>query len=151
MKKLTTLLLLLPVFALPADNLWLKKDKPNELLAYVVTVGCPIVQDSIEDDVRDVLIRSRIKPIDGWNSNETILFVSIDCLPDGPAHLFDSDIYFAKLAKNVDGDVIVSHTLWGYGIFGQGRPGFIKNSVKESVEEAIADYIEANFDLGDDE
>jgi len=74
-------------------NEFLKKVEPNELHVTVgVSPDCSVTDNEALGIVEGVLVRSRIKPLDKWDTDELLLVVSIDCLPrenTNPFYSFD--------------------------------------------------------------
>ena len=153
MKKLI-LLLLLPALALADPQPWLKKENPNELFAVsVATEHCPISIVDLDELVNSVLVRSRIRKKSAWAENELILSVEIGCtLVSDSRWTFRYDVYFPRFSKRESGDLLETTTIDGkhYGIGTNDEDG-IRSAMRRFVEDAITDYLKANFDLGEDE
>lgn len=149
--RFTGLLLLLLAGTASADgDTWIKKDNPNELYAFTFVDDCPFSDEVLQQETKGVLIRSRIRPAEGWYPRQTLLYVDATCFRNSNnVNLFDVDIFFAKFETNQDGDAVISHTVVNYGTIGQGDREFLLNAIEEGVERAITDYLVANFDLGD--
>jgi hypothetical protein len=164
MKKLTALLLLLPVFALaePGGNPLRKKDNPDEL-QYYTSIGpkgsCPISRVALEEIVRGVFVRSRIKPA-RWNENDTsnrelYLFVDVSCYDPPeiyPMFFYNIEAGFGERMEVRDRSLPVRFFVnKHYGSIGVVDDSGLRSRVKSRVEEAMTDYLKANFNLGEDE
>ncbi len=143
------LFLLLAGTVCAEDDTWLRNINPNDMYVFAYTDGCPFTGEDLKQEARGVLIRSRMRPVETWNSGETLLYVDVTCLRNNDMHIFNIDILLAKFEHNIDGDVVISHTFANYGKLGQGGRRFTLDAVEEGVEEALTDYLVANFDLGD--
>jgi hypothetical protein len=151
MFRIAALLLLFPVLAAADPEPWMKKNNPEELFYNVaVDDDCPLSENSLNSVVGGVLTRSRIKVKDGFEEGELVLTVNLACVDDGEVDIFDVTIRFDRLSIRGD-ELIACHVFSDYGTFGQGRRDFIQTSVKEGVENALTDYLRANFDLGGDD
>jgi len=126
-------------------KLALKSPNPNEL-AYFASAGedCPIKTSAIEDAIEGVFIRSRIKPSKSYYDNDRIyLNVILNCLKLESRHpAFTLSINFGKY--NPKPSVLFDKD---YGYFGVGAEGFIIQGLKRRTEDAITDYLKANFNL----
>lgn len=152
MKLLSIFVLLLPTIVSAQSSSWLKKTNPNEMYRVVaVTSGCPLAKDEAENIVDGALVRSRIKPLSSWTDNEVGLDVNVDCIAgDQPLVTY---VIRVELSKTYyDGDTLVIATMPGktYGGFGRDDKSGINSLIRESVEDAIYDYLIANFDLEED-
>ena len=138
----------------------LKKDNPNEL---VVLIGqgenCG---DSYERIVNNQLIKSRIKK---WEEAIGIdipfLWVSVKCmrLKSGSGYIFKIETAFVRQvpAWNRQPEerslTTITHKpeygSYGFssGISTTENEQFISNTVRECVENSLADYLKTNFDL----
>jgi hypothetical protein len=126
----------------------LKVDNPNELAVYVyASPECPVTTDELKEVLSGVLIGSRVKPLLGeeYLKNSLYLSASIGCLePDKPSGYQVFSIPLAFGSYNVRPPVTY---LYPYGFTGTGPKDDIISSFKNQVEEAVTDYIAANFDL----
>ena len=152
MKKLIPLIaLLLPAFASADVNPWLKDDKPEEMYATAIGAeGCPHSESEIEEILHGLLIRSRIKPSAEWNSGEVLLTVRLRGIEDSGLYTYSLEVELARW--HVVFGAIISTTIMGddYGSYGRDTKSGITRIVKESAENALTDYMKANFDLGED-
>ena len=134
---------------------WMKKPNPNELWTLVVSDDeCPASEQRVEQTVQDVLIRSRIKPLSKPNLEELdflSLFVGLKCIPlmsgdSSHGYIFVSNVWFVT---ECNGHSVVHSADWG-GIRAmrtEDDAGFVLRNIREDVENAISDYLQANFDL----
>jgi len=157
MKPLILMLLMLPMIAEAESQPWMKKKDPNELVLFLkVGEECPFTFDEGWNIVSGVLTRARIKTLirelnvsypppffqvlvactsvgtDGYIYNLEIDFV-------GPAQTHDKTYYLARWGS------------YGSGVYGQGSSANVRQVLRNKVEDAITDYLGANFDLGEDE
>lgn len=151
--RLLSLLLLLPALSFAEGDEWLKKDNPNELAVIARTYNCPVSTTELQDLAKGVLIRSRIKPLGGWTPSVVALYAYIDCIKPADVYVFRYDLYFARFSDSpFSDDPVITHTpLWDYSNVGIGQASFITESIKLAIEEAITDYLKANFDLDEDD
>jgi hypothetical protein len=150
---LITILTLAPLqVAIGDDPAWLAtalmQEEPNEL-AYLIGVDseCPINEEEAESIIEGVMIRSRIKPLDGdnWASRSLYLSTVLSCMKrDNGIQVFHMQINFGNYSKFIP--VLYDQ---GYGYFGIGSSGFIETILGAQIEIAIGSYLKANFDPGD--
>ena len=120
----------------------LQKDNPNSLGYYAHVAGsCALNKAELDKVVEGVFIRSRIKPADSFGG-PLYLYIRINCLPSFRA--FAVTINFGRFLPHPP--ILYDRT---YGTVGtsDNDPNFILNVTKSFVEDAITDYISANFDL----
>lgn len=132
----------------------LHKTNPNELF---VDVGygsdCKLPEEAIKNMIDGILTRSRVKRLTSaeWldvnlDFDQLHMNVFINC--DG--HIFSNDVRFADLVQrpSITSVRLMLHyrPYGGYGIY-NGDTEYLMDSVKESVERALTDYLKANFDL----
>lgn len=141
------ILFLLACNVLADPQPWMKQDNPNELpLAFGITDTCRASEETYKDIVRGVLIRSRIKQGD---SDVTRLHLIVDVSCGQLVGTSDSEfafrlgIYFG--IRTEDGDFTVHYP--GYGVYGIESELGLQDALKDSSEDAITDYLQANFDL----
>jgi hypothetical protein len=153
MKKLTALLLLLPVLA-SADNLpYLKKEAPEKLgLFATVDDFCPLSREEVTVLVNGLLVRSRIKPLASV-SEDLYLSVVLDCQEnpnlDGAIVVFATSL---STYGEVDGLRIRLRRGHGdYGFFGVADKEALEEQIEITIGIFLADYIETNYGLRDDE
>ena len=161
MKKLTALLLLFPVLASGEPQGWMKKADPNELyLLNYLGAACPHELDDLTSANRGVLTRSRIRTADVkepkiGNENGIGLLVRLECYPTeiSGSYIFSTSVEFISRTVETNGWDIPVRFLYGsdYITIGIETQPEIMDAVKRNVEDAITDYIEANFDLGGDD
>ncbi|MDJ0908364.1 MAG: hypothetical protein QNI99_04195 [Woeseiaceae bacterium] len=149
MRYLLILFVLFTGTAYADGDSWIRKANPDELYTFTFADDCPFSDEALTRETQGVLIRSRIRPVERWNPRETLLYVDVTCFRSSSLYLFDIDIFLAKFEHNADGDVVVSHSVANYGTLGQGNSQFILDAVEEGVEQAMTDYLVANFDLGE--
>lgn len=133
----------------------LKKYNPNEL--WVVFVQEDDCKGSYEQVIENELARSRIKRKTSWAYNELSLEVIVRCITSNSDVFFTVDVHFTKNELPTDPkpgeyDFVTLHYMPGYGRYGvssNDKEGeyFIKNTLRESIEEAMTDYLKVNFDL----
>jgi hypothetical protein len=132
----------------PPDWLYpaLKVDNPNELAVLVfATDKCFVTTEELTELVSGVLIRSRVKPLLGYEyyENDLYLKISMQCNTPKIGHqVYTMDAIFGNY--NVTPPVRYPSF---YGFLGDARKPFIVSRVKNMVEVAITDYIKANFNL----
>ena len=119
----------------------MKKESPDEL-AVAVGVECTAdATDRYEEVVRDVLIRSRVKPLNVQLSaiglNGIYLRGWVNCIRYSETnYVFYIKLHFAY----------VDPEYYEYGV--KDADG-IEEALESRAEVAITDYLKANYDLGD--
>ena len=150
---LIAVLTLVPLqVAIGDDPVWLAialmQEEPNEL-AYLISVDseCPINEENAESIIEGVMVRNRIKPLDGdaWARRSLYLSTILSCMRrDNGIQVFHMQIVFGNYSKFIP--VLYDR---GYGYFGIGSSGFIETILRAQIEIAITSYLKANFDRGD--
>jgi len=174
MKKLMFLLLLLPTLANGEPERWLEHHLNPEWL-YIVAASssdCPISTEEVEKETQNVLVRSRIKPLEGGGllgypylsiyvhclktslSSNVFAVIRIDFV-DIVTHKASSTSLKPEIGKTFPGaDKIIKARLGEdlyAGSLHVADKDSLKSAVKEHVENFMVDYLRANFDLGEDE
>lgn len=153
MKRLTALLLLLPVLVSADPQPWMKKTNPNELYSWVrVGSTCSTTSEKLERIVHGVLVRSRIKPTTDFG--ELILLVDVQCGSKAVGIGSTFTVYADFVRKVEVGDELYTARMGLLpfnGGFGIENESGIESYVRLIVEDVITDYLKANFDLGEDE
>ena len=140
----------------------LKRDNPNQLyVAYYQSGECPFTEASIESMIDGLLVRSRLKPIsmEEWQMDliRFNLNVRVSCDDDNfPPYLFNVSTRFSEivtLQKPLGPVAVLMDHIPGYDRHGTynavtelSNP-FVRNFIRDSVEDALMDYLKANFDL----
>ena len=126
----------------------LRQAEPDELAYFVgASPDCSITEEEIETIVKGVFVRSRIKPLGGYEylSKDVYLNVALQCLPiDNNNPIYLIDVKFGKAS----GPAFILYER-SFGSFGINTDKTIKQSIKSGAEAAITAYLQANFDLGD--
>ena len=148
MRYIFTLLFLLSSFGFAEDEIDLsylkapKTDDPNTL--YVVTsIGkeCETSKKQLDKIVRGSLIRSRIKPVDEYT--EPMINVQLRCLNlknNNPAYEVTTRFGYYDYDRK-----IAVFFGYNYNSLGIGNKQYIETAVKDSVDKAMVEYIQANF------
>jgi hypothetical protein len=126
--------------------LGLKSPTPNQLAYWVdIASDCEITEDEAISLVDGVLIRSRIKPLSQSLGREASLYLNIRlyCLPvESRNPIFQIAINFARWTPYPP--ILYENT---YRNLGYGDKEFVSQALKETIEDAITDFIKVNFDL----
>ena len=132
-----------------ASDRWIEKRNPEELYAYIDAYQCPIQVEEIEGQVREMMMRSRIRPLTEWVSGDIALYIALDCAEEDESHwVFELTVMLAKLQKERRGDVVISFRHEDqFGAFGKGGRELIQQNLDKAVEAAFMRYLNANFDL----
>ena len=148
MRYIFTLLFLLSSFGFAEDEVDLsylkapKTDDPNTL--YVLTSmdsDCETSKKQLDKIVKGSLIRSRIKPTDEYT--EPLLNVQLICMDIGHNNPFYFIITrFGYYDYDRKTPVFFSSQ---YNKFGIGDKQVTETAIKDRVDEAMEDYIQANF------
>lgn len=125
----------------------IKVKDPGKLVVLVYSEStCPLTADEIYEITDGVLIRSRIKPIHYISEEHELglyLDISLKCIKkNSDFYTFVSDVYFADSS----GDVNVLYD-YSFGNYGNAPKEFIKQEVKSYIEDAVTQYVKANFDF----
>lgn len=134
----------------------LKKGDPNEI--YVNYAQDPDCKSMYEKVVDNELARSRIKRKPLWVFNEVSLFVTVHCSErdSGQGFIFTLSVNFGKFAPaeiEADRSFIVAYWEPGqfgyYGVSTYDSEGtqMVRNYLRNAMEDALTDYLKANFDL----
>ena len=142
---------------------YMEKENPNEL-GYHVSANCEIRMDAVDpwEIVDGVMIRARIKPDRYWGLeimvgggypeySRDMIFLSLyyNCVPVGEQYAFWVDISFsfAVIVRGQQLNHIVMYERPTYSGTGFGDPDWLAELIRTYTEEAITDYLQANFDL----
>jgi hypothetical protein len=124
----------------------LKQSNPNTL-GYYVNAGdeCLGVSSAeLQEVVEGVFIRSRIKPVQDFNQ-PIYLNVIMDCMEANSGNFVAVDFSIRFARYNPKPAILYD---WGYGAVGTASSkNFLLDQSKQMVEQAITDYIKANFNL----
>ena len=146
----------------------LKKDNPDELFVFYNQLGnCPFTEDSIDSMIDGRLTRSRLQRIqssmgvreDGFGLG--IVLNCDDAKDDDGIYIFSVEGFFLErvTVQKPWGPMevfMVHHPLvFSYGKFGAFTHSSngdkaretMRNAVRETLEDALTDYLKANFDL----
>ena len=121
----------------------IKKDNPEELGYRVfVELNCPVGQEEVEQVVEQLFIRNGLIT-SPYAFLEKHLQISISCfMQDKAQRIFSQEIYFSPPRDTGRPDLVYD---WNFGRYGIGGREFILKSVTRSIEDAIAEYLSANF------
>ena len=156
-KQLTALLRLLPIIASADTSEWLKKENPNELrVITLISTTCPSTEKEYRDIAEGVLVRSRIKPLEMPGMHELALYVHLACIDSGNDNLpISLTVHFGKAIRDEHGTTLKTALSPKYFRYfdqtGSTGVDVIEAQLREAVENAVTDYLEANFDLGKEE
>ena len=116
-----------------------------ESFAYYVAVGsaCPVVENEIRYLAETIIVRSRLSPVSEWSDSDRLyLSIEVSCIDrDLLPPIFMSNIHF-----QIDHHVPIQFRR-NYGQFGTGDNASVNDSIRDSVERAVTDFIRVNFDL----
>ena len=153
------------------DPVWLKVENPDTLFVNYFQAGeCPFTSESIETMIDGLLVRSRLKRRAGIllsnnAPNSFHLSVTTTCDADNISpHIYSIREVFLEMATvqrprqrpgapRVRLEVLIAHYPLNYGYFGVYDPnteqatGQLRNAIRKSVEDALTDYLKANYDL----
>ena len=160
---LAAILFLLAGNALAEPLSYMEKENPNEL-GYYVNSNCEIRTDAVDpyEIIDGVMIRARIKPDRTWGNKvivgvsgpeitRNMIFLSLyyNCVRVGEQYAFWVDISFsfAVIVRGQQLNHIVMYERPTYSGTGFGDPDWLAELIRSYTEEAITDYLQANFDL----
>lgn len=154
MKKLIALLTLLPALTSAEPESWMEKEKPDELNVSVrVASYCEVTKQQIVELTSGVLTRSRIKFM--TESADLNMMVDLQCnsyqLAEGHV-IFAIDVDFVRPVE-VNGELFWARMgpAADYAMYGVEKTSEVLPAVREVIEEALTDYLRANFDLVEDD
>lgn len=126
----------------------LKQDEPNELAYFVATSdSCPVSTRTAENIVKGVFVRSRIKPLggDAWMTKKIHLSVQMSCVRvSGASPIYSTEVFFSAISSG-----LIIRFAPNLGVLGIGSKDYHEQAIKDAVEEAVTQYLEANFDLAE--
>ena len=126
---------------------WMKKENPETLHFVTVVQGCPHSDAEVRKIINGVLIRSRLRPgALGTSSEEPFGFaLELSCLAteDSDSFFYSLELRFMRLFI----DRISLKAVPVYRQLGRGYRGAIEDRIRGGVEDLLADYLQANFDL----
>ena len=98
-------------------------------------------------------MRSRIKRLEYRNEGELFLLIEHTCVVSRNLEFYFSvDIYFAKWGEESGNAIITYPLLMNYGVSGKAADSNQYLSyLRTYVENAVTDYLKANFDLGENQ
>jgi hypothetical protein len=143
---------------------WMKSDDPDTLRYMADVKSCPISEAALDELVKGILIRSRLKPqlffdmekLEKASQEEQAKYfqqerfgfsVYLKCteLIGRPDRIvFDLDVSFVRWLP-IRGRLFSERL--PYGSFGVTDEDRLKANVKEAVERLVTDYLKANFAL----
>ena len=145
----TATLFLLTGNVLAEPEEWMVKENPDELMVLAFsTISCPVSGEIAYSTVEGVLTRSRIKAIPFTEASPEAefpwLLVFLGCGDDRV--LCSADVDF--LGQEING-FRFRYGIVGYGVHGycDNDPDRLLDQLRDGVESAITDYLQANFDL----
>lgn len=145
MKYFFTLLFLLSSFGFAEDLSFLKAPKdedPNTLYVQTAVNGCDTSKKELDKIVEGSLIRSRIKPVRNVLT-EPSLQVILECLKISNNNpVFEISTGFGYWDDQKNKPVFFMSP---YNKLGIGNKQYRETAVKDSVDEAMEEYIRANF------
>jgi len=124
------------------EHLFYKVDVPNELVVAHSVDACPLSYDRLEVIVDDVLASYQIEPKSALSRFDLFLAVRLDCKAKGAEFIFNLMVRFGRSYR----DEAVVHLVTDYGDFGIGRKEGLEVAVRSSVEKALEEYAEVNFE-----
>ena len=132
----------------------LHKTNPNELYVEVeYGTDCRMPEEAIEKMIDGILTRSRIKRLtyNDWldvdlDFDQLHMSILVNCND----RIFANDVRFADMVQRPP--LTFKRTMLHYRPYGSygihnGDTEYVMDSLKESVERALTDYMKANFDL----
>lgn len=133
----------------------LKKSDPNEIyVSFIQGDDCP---GSLEQIVESELAQSRLKRKEFWIYYELNLHLTVECLRlDNKHTVYSTDVNFGEFvlptSKQPDEfDFVRRLYVPNYGSFGiapnDNLRTQLRNTIRESLEKALLDYLKINFDL----
>jgi hypothetical protein len=122
----------------------IRKDNPYELGYRVfVELDCPIGREDVEQIVDETMALNDMTRSQ-YGLLETHLQIAVSCFVQGTVHrIFSQEVHFSPPRDTDKPDLVYD---WNFGRYGIGGREFILQSVTRSIEDAIAEYLLANFD-----
>ncbi len=144
----------------------LKVENPNTLHVDYKQYGkCPFTKKSIDEMIDGLLVRARLKRSTAFvaglaRSAKSGFWLRVEVLCDRdeePPFLYCVNVGFAEYVSiERSGETqrfLMYHNPYRYGSIGTyGKDntkstGFVRNAIRDRVEDALTDYLKANFDL----
>jgi len=161
MKILPVLIFLVPALASGEPKAWLINEDPESL--YISTFAdpeCPMSTEEVEQETKNVLIRSRLKPKQGDVLSDPLMFpflkVSLQCMKTSVSDsvvVVSIKIEFMDVITRKSGQNAIARL--GTGPYADSiltaNKEFLRTILREGVEDFVADYKLAYLDLGEDE
>lgn len=121
----------------------IRKENPDELGYRVfVDLDCPIGREDVERVLDATLARGALAKSQ-YGLVELHLRIVVSCFaPDEGELVFSQEIHFSPPWDTDRPEMVYD---WNFGRYGVGGRTFILQSVTRSVEDAIAEYLLANF------
>ena len=134
--------LLLLSLAVADPQPWMKKENPDDLpLVVRFAKVCPDAEETYQELLVRVLTRSRLR---GDFANGLGIYVDVQCTstPDPEIFIFVIDVSFILLEGSEM--MMFSEEYMKYGL---ASAESIRTQLRAKTEDAITDYLQANFDL----
>lgn len=142
--------LLLGAFSVNASaQSWMKQDNPDSLGLYVrVSDDCPITKEELTKRIEGEFLRARIKPTRSLSLNITVEVLCLSIAQGSSntvrGHAVNYGIRFGATME-------VNHFLYdgpNHGsllIVPKGSNQYLLDAIRDSVSNALTDYLKANF------
>ena len=121
----------------------IRKENPDELGYRVfVELDCPVGRQDVEQVVDAAMARRHLTR-SRFALGETHLQITLSCFAqeDEPP-IFSQEVHFSPPRDTGQPDLVYD---WNFGRYGVGARRFILQSITRSIEDAIAEYVLANF------
>ncbi len=129
----------------------LKQSNPNELAYIVFADACGFSEEDLDELVKGVLIRSRIKPSGDWALANLYLSVVVQCMDITVGGRKTGKVIQAKVdfgRRNPKPAILYDS---GFGtLLISVKEDYALSRIKAAVEDAVTAYLEANFELSPD-
>lgn len=148
--RYTQLLLALCLFSVrvvSAEPLpYMLKDEPNTLYC-MASVGdtCPLTNDEVQALIDDVMRRFTLSRLDKSTTHEPMLYVEVYChAVEGMGGAYSVEAGFAEWIGRTR-QHLMKYAYYPYKSIGFGDKETLREAVGRRIEDALSDYLTANF------
>lgn len=128
---------------------WMKQKNADQLGLFVSANSCPFTDSELQRSIEGEYLRARIKATNNTNFNITLTALCLDARNTNGTLIGKTLYYEIRFGTKIpDGDYVLYETP-NYGSLNtlgkNSRPSDFISLMKNSVENAITDYLQANF------
>lgn len=146
----TAVMLLLAAGAAAAPFDYMRKSEPNELYC-MASVGssCPLDDAAVQAVIDDVTRRFSLTRLEKSSDREPLFYVELHChRPDDGETVYAVEAGFAEWMGE-GRQHLMKYAYYPYRSIGYGGAVDIRETLRRRVEDALEDYLAANYPAGD--